>query len=193
MGVDLLPNLSGEKDWSPEKWSPRHRIVVALHLGGDKNKEIAEKLGLSESRVSIILNDPRAAHEIMRMSAMVADRTVDTALRIKLYANEALDEIVEELRTSRSEKIRQNAAFGLLDRAGFTPPKINGEEKPPMSLPEEVVDRMENATNEIIQHAVKYRNIEPVEEEKVEAPEAGEIAPGAPRGPQSGEAAEDGS
>lgn len=184
MAVDLLPGLSGDKAWSPDKWTPRHRIVVALHLGGDKNREIAEKLGLSEGRVSIILNDPRAVHEIERMSRQVADRTVDTHLRLRLYANEALDEIVEELRTSRSEKIRQKAAFGLLDRAGFTPIKGEKEESAPL-LPSEVVERMEATTKEITQYRGGYENPEPKEKEPEPSVEKREIGPGEPRGDPS--------
>lgn len=186
MGVDLLPGLQGDEYWSPDKWSPRHRIVVALHLAGDKNKEIAEKLDLSESRVSIILNDPRAVHEVQRMSAQVADRTLDTHLRLKLYANEALDEIVEELRSSRSEKIRQKAAFGVLDRAGFTPIKTDGEGQQAPELPQEVVDRMEAATKEIIQYEGAYENVEPQRKAPEPEPEHPDVAmpePGEPRGP----------
>ncbi len=190
MGVDLLPLMQGDKAWSPDKWSPRHRLIIALHLGGDRNNEIAKKLSVSESHVSIVLNDPRAVHEIARMSITVADRTLDTSLRMKLYANEALDEIVEEMRTSRTEKIRQTAAFGILDRAGFTPINGNETEVPPL-LPEDVVERMEAATNEIIQHEVEYQNLEPKPKEpKAEIPIM-PPNPGDPRGPVSSNGSDD--
>lgn len=178
--------MQGDKPWSPEKWSPRHRLVVALHLGGDKNNEIAEKLGMSESRVSIILNDPRSVHEIERMASTVADRTLDTALRLKLYANEALDEIVEEMRTARSEKVRQTAAFGILDRAGFTPVKPDERSQQAPELPAEVVDRMEATTKEIIQYKGEYQNVEPKKKDPTpepERPDVPPIEPGEPRGP----------
>ncbi len=171
MGVDLLPQLSGDKTWSPDSWSPRHRLIVALHLGGDKNGEIADKLDVSLSHVSVILNDPRAVYEIENLAQSVADRTVDTALRIRLYANEALDEIVEELRGSRNEKVRQTAAFGLLDRAGYTPVRDQTEEVPPM-LPQEVVDRMEETTKELVEYRGVYREVAPKETEPDEEPPA---------------------
>lgn len=167
MSVNLLPELAGDKPWSPEKWSPRHRLIVALHLAGDKNTEICEKLKLSGSHVSLVLNDPRAAYEIQNMAQGVADRTVDTALRIKLYANEALDEIVEELRTAREVKVRQTAAFGLLDRAGYTPVRETREEAAPM-LPADVVERMEATTKELMEYEGVYREVKPkVREEKI--------------------------
>ncbi len=181
MSVDLLPMMQGVKDWSPDKWNPRHRLIVALHVAGDKSREICEKLGVSESHVSLILNDPRAIYEIENLAQGIADRTVDTALRIKLYANEALDEIVEELRTSRNEKVRQTAAFGLLDRAGYTPVREVREEAPPL-LPQDVVQRMEETTRELVEYQGTYKVVEPVELEDVEEVTAVGFEAGAPRG-----------
>jgi transcriptional regulator with XRE-family HTH domain len=173
--------MHGEKEWSPDKWNPRHRLIVALHVAGDKSREICEKLGVSESHVSLILNDPRAIYEIENLAQNIADRTVDTALRIKLYANEALDEIVEELRTSRNEKVRQTAAFGLLDRAGYTSVRTLAEEAPPL-LPQDVVQRMEETTRELVEHQGTYKVVEPLELEDVEEVIAVGFEAGAPRG-----------
>ena len=165
--VDLLPFLSGDKAWSPEKWGPRHRLTVALWVGGDKQKEIMKKLGASQSFVTNTLSDPRAVYEMEQLAARVADRVVDTSLRIKLYSNEALDEIMEELRTSRNEKVRQTAAFGILDRAGYTAIRDVKEEVAPL-LPEEVATRMEEATKEILEYKGNYREVDPKEMETVE-------------------------
>lgn len=181
MGVDLLPMMQGDKTWSPDKWSPRHRLIVALHLGGDRNKEISEKLSVTPSHVSIVLNDPRAIHEIARLSSVMADRVVDTGLRMKLYSNEALDEIVEEMRTSRNDKVRQTAAFGILDRAGYTPVKGAESEVAPM-LPQDVVDRMEATTHEIIQYEGTYRKVNPVLADDEIKITHGVPEPGEPRG-----------
>jgi len=174
--------MNGDKAWSPDKWNPRHRLIVALHLAGDKNKEIARKLKLSQSHISLILSDPRAIYEIEHLAQSVADRTVDTALRLKLYANEALDEIVEEIRTSRNEKVRQTAAFGLLDRAGYTPLRINIDEAPP-TLPEDVVQRMEETTRELVEYKGSYREVKPKPKEPAEKVDSGYIdGMGMPRG-----------
>lgn len=181
MAVDLLPHLNGDKAWSPEKWSPRHRLVIALHLGGDTNREIAEKLDLSEGRVSVILNDPRAVYEVERMSERVADRTVDTNLRLKLYANEALDEIVEELRTCANVKVRQTAAFGILDRAGFTPARRDPAEAPPV-LPSEIISRMEETTKELVEYKGVYREVTPREKQPSISDAIFPDQPGAARG-----------
>lgn len=181
MGVDLLPDIERNKPWQPEKWSPRHKLIVAMHLSGDKNKEICRKLKVTPGHVSVVLNDPRAIYEIEQLAGTVADRALDTGIRIKLYANEALDEIIEELRTSRSEKVRQTAAFGLLDRAGYTPVRETREETPPM-LPEDVVHRMEETTRELMEYSGIYREVKPKEVE--DTPEDAPFAPGLgePRG-----------
>ncbi len=160
MAVDLLPHLSGDKYWSPAKWKPRHRLIIALHCGGDGNKEIEEKLGLSANTVSAILNDPRAVYEIEHLAKSLADHVVDAGVRLKLYANEALDEIVEEMRTAKNVQVRQRAAFGILDRAGFTAVTKERETTAPL-LPEDVVERMEKATRELIEYDGVYTEVEP--------------------------------
>ncbi|MCP1391888.1 MAG: hypothetical protein J5I35_03955, partial [Methanothrix harundinacea] len=118
---DFLPEISRERSYEPENWGPQHRMIVALRMAGMKNKEIAERMGLGAPRVSIILNDPRAQAEIQRMAPVVANSTLDAHVRLQLLSSEALDEISAELRESPDEKIRQKAAFGILDRAGYGP------------------------------------------------------------------------
>ena len=181
MAIDLLPEIDREKAWQPESWGPRHRLAIALHAGGDKNTEIAEKLEWSLQYVSVILNDPRAMYELERLSQGIADRVVDTQLRIKLYANEALDEIIQELRTSRNEKVRQTAAFGILDRAGYVPLRDTTEKEAPM-LPSEVVERMEATTKELIEYDGVYREVEPKVREEEIVRDAYEADVGAARG-----------
>ena len=93
-----------------------------------------------------------------------------------------MDEIVEELRTSRNEKVRQTAAFGLLDRAGYTPVREVREEAPPL-LPEDVVQRMEETTRELTEYRGMYKEVAPKELEEVEEVQAVGFEAGAPRGP----------
>lgn len=173
MPTDLLPQLNGTRYYDPDKWGVRHRICVALHMGGDRNKEIAERLGCSESWVSKTLGDARAVYEIAQLEKNLADRTMDTALRFKLYANEALDEIMEELRSCSDVRVRQKAAFGILDRAGYTPHSVDQGDAPPL-LPAEVIDRMEQTTKELVQHRGVYQEVTPTEID----PEGDPILPG---------------
>lgn len=88
---------------------------------GFKNNEIAESLQIAVSTVSIIVNDERAKPYILKAQQRVADGILDLNLRLKAHATEALDEIVDQMRNAEKDIVRQKAAFGILDRAGYTP------------------------------------------------------------------------
>lgn len=108
------------KDWEPEVFGQRHKLAVLMHASGMRNKEVAEALGYTQSRVSVILNDPRARAVLETHAQELADSLQDVRLRLKYYANEALDEIIDEVRHAEDARVRQRAAFGILDRAGYS-------------------------------------------------------------------------
>jgi len=142
--LSLLP-LPEEKErsWQPDAWMPRHNLAVQLHALGHTNKEIALITGYTENRVSIIINDPRAREIIQDTLASISGNITDLHTRLKIHAVEALDEIVNELRHSRDERVKQKAAFGLLDRAGYTP--VHKQVIIGASISEVVAKRMEAA------------------------------------------------
>ena len=57
----------GTGDWCLQSLKPRHFAIIALSTEGKRNKEIAEKLGLSEGTVSRILNDPLVEEYVHRI------------------------------------------------------------------------------------------------------------------------------
>lgn len=168
MPVDLLPALTGEKTWHTAAWGPRHRLVVMLHSVGRSNGEIAELTGYTKQTVSNVLNDPRAAYEMQDLAERVAEVAIDPAVRLSLLSNEALDEIVEEMRTARDPRVRQKAAFGILDRAGYAPAKKDEARAAP-TLPADVIERMEETTKELVSYDVDYKIVEPVPSENGDA------------------------
>lgn len=139
-------DLPGNRYYSSVKWTPRHRLVVALHLAGYRNNEIAKITNLSESRVSIILNDVRAQKEIRELSTKIASHVTDVHLRLHLLSNDALSEVEREMRHSPDERIRQRAAFGILDRAGFVSGGVSAGESTQIS--DEIASRIEEALAE---------------------------------------------
>lgn len=171
--VDLFPPgvevAEDGRHYNAETWNPRHKLVVAMHCSGKKNTEIAELLGLHPGTVSQILNDPRAIYETEELAKRLTDLTIDTGVRLKLLSNEALDEVVEEMRTARDVKVRQKAAFGILDRAGYAPAKPENA-APGIELPESVINRMEATTKELVLHEATYRVVEPKKKEEPNAP-----------------------
>lgn len=54
-----------------KKLNVRHRKIVALHLEGYRNKDIAAKLGMTQARICILLNDPLLQQEIAKHSGLV--------------------------------------------------------------------------------------------------------------------------
>lgn len=161
MSRDLLPALAPEKEYQPEKWSSLHRYIVLLEVAGKRPGEIAEITGLSNSRVSVILNDKRAELDRISLGSSLADRLVDLNAKLSLYAHEALEVIVDEMRdlTNRAE-LRVKAGFGILDRAGYTP-SSKDESQPPPQIPEEIATRMEVVSRELQEHEFRYRFVDP--------------------------------
>lgn len=143
MSRDLLPTRSGDRRWSPDKWTSRHRYVVMLELCGLKNNEIAAATGYSESRISIILSDPRAEVDRTELAGGVADKVTDVGLKLQLHAHEALDELVDLMRDAPDDRVRQTSAIAILDRAGYS--KYQGVQKDSVELGEEAAARLERS------------------------------------------------
>lgn len=158
---DLLPEISREKYYQPEKWSSFHRYLVMLEIAGKRPGQIAEIADISIGRVSTILNDPRAELDRINLGTSLADRLTDIQSKLDLYAHEALEVIVEELRDpSNKADLRVKAGFGLMDRAGYTPSSKEGLAPPP-DIPEELVARVEEVSKELGESEFTYRIIEP--------------------------------
>lgn len=158
--VDFAPGQQGREDvwWEggPDKWSARHVLVCRMHAAGLKNVDIAEALNVSEQIVSITLNDPRAATFIKQAVEAMAQNIVDLNTQLKAYSREALEEIVEQMRNSHSDRVRQVAAFGILDRAGYTPVQRHTVQAAP-ELPKELAERVAETHIELREIITKTR------------------------------------
>ena len=112
----------GLKAWEPKRLSQRHKQCCALKATGLRQKEIAEMTGYSESRVSVILNDPRSVALINQISSKIVENVVEeTGEFIKGHTLEAAQIVVELMRSAESEPVRLSAAKDNLDRGGFKP------------------------------------------------------------------------
>lgn len=154
MGIDLLPHVekNEERPWLSEKWTGRHTLVVLMHISGSTHREIEAATGYSYGRVSQIINDERAQIIVAQNLHRMQEAAADVTIRMKLLAHEALDEIVDEMRTSPNSKVRQKAAFGILDRAGYSPVRKTEISTPNSAGPKElseVFDRMEGALDDL--------------------------------------------
>ena len=130
--------------WHPKKLGPRHLVILQAHAAGLKNIEICRILRLSESRVSTIINDPRAPEYIEQFCSRTADGMRDVFERIRLYANEALTLVMEQMRDEGEDpNLRQRAAFSVLDRGGYS--KIEKKLVAHAEVSEKAADRIAGA------------------------------------------------
>ena len=147
MGRDLMPLEDRTRLNQPIKWMPSHRRIVALEAAGYRSKEIVKLTGLTPNYISIILNDPRADLERRQFGEKVVAAVGDVQLKISLHADEALEEVLDELRTCEDVKVRQKAAFSILDRAGYG--AIRKEVVAEMKLPPTVLSGMQDIMGEM--------------------------------------------
>lgn len=165
MSRNLLPAVEREKSYQPVSWTSRHRTCVALEMSGLKNCEIAKVIGWSEAKVSVTLNDSRAEIDRTDFAGLVADKVTDVRMKLDLISHEAVQEAVEIMRDSPKDDIRLRAAFGLLDRAGYSGMKINVNIKPDQ-VPTEIVDVMSEVMDEMRNHSHTYTTPDPEYEEE---------------------------
>lgn len=160
MREDLYPALGPVKDYEPEKWTLNHRFMVLLSIAGKKNKEIAEICKMDESRVSVILGDQRAHLDVVQFGSRVADQLIDVHSKLKHYAAEGLEKVMDELRDplTKSETVVK-IGFGLLDRAGYS--AVQKQVKVEAQIPAEMASRMEEVAEELKEYEFHYEYVEP--------------------------------
>lgn len=99
----------------PKKLSHRHKYMAHLAALGKSNRAIAQAMGLTDSRVSIIINSPIVREEIDRVRAELFESEEEK--RTKLMIPKAMG-IVEEVLNNSQERssLRVDTAFRLMDR-----------------------------------------------------------------------------
>tara|TARA_R100000808_G_C2135763_1_gene144122 strand:+ start:350 stop:829 length:480 start_codon:yes stop_codon:yes gene_type:complete len=106
-----------------EMWDRHHEINRRLLLG-QKSKEIAKELGITEATVSYTKNSKLAQKELNIMKVARDADTIDVARQIREIAPQAL-EVLENIMNDEetAETLKAKVATDLLDRAGYSPPK----------------------------------------------------------------------
>jgi len=122
MGRPATIKHEGLKPWEPQEISSRHKYVVALSALGMRGFEIAELIGMSESRVSVLLRDPRLeALKRDLTGEAIRELSRDAGSIIKSHVAEAAETMASLMRGAESENVRRLASADLLDRAGHKP------------------------------------------------------------------------
>ena len=101
--------------------SPRHRKLAELFASGRSNAEIARDLSLSQTRVSVLKNNPFIAQEIERIRERIFESTV--AERLKAMADPALN-VLESALTDRTNRVKHSEK---LEAAKWVIEKLDGK------------------------------------------------------------------
>ena len=148
-----MPRTGKLTNLPPKRIRPRHKMVVALHMAGWTNVEIANQLGYTDGRVGIILQSQHPALREVRkeMADKVAVATGDIVLRFHQESGKSLDTLIE-IRDAAASPVseRRQSALAILDRAGYTPIKkqINLDATVPVQELTGVIDQLDRA-NEV--------------------------------------------
>jgi predicted transcriptional regulator len=145
-GTDINGEVHRLKYWEPDTYDHQHMLICRLSISMS-NKAIASALGITETWVSVILNDPRAAPIRDLALRDVADNISDVQGIIAAAAPEAARLVIQQIRNPMEKsEIRQRAAFGLLDRAGYS--KVERRQVSGMEISPELAERMEQTLSE---------------------------------------------
>lgn len=159
---DLYEEKSGERYYDREKFTSRHALMCDMHIAGMSNNDIASALDCSHVTVSVILGDARAKSYIKEQRDLIAASTPDIYKKLECYAHEAVDELVRQMRFgTKDDKVKQTAAFGILDRLGFSPIKKEITAKADIPLSDKHAEKMERLLDESKEIKAKFRFEEP--------------------------------
>jgi len=101
-----------------------HMEILRRHFLGQKSKDIARDLRISESTVSYTINNPMAKEYLKELSEEADEEVVDVAKRVKEIAPEALRVVEKMLRDEEQPaRLRAQIAWDILNRAGHAPAK----------------------------------------------------------------------
>ncbi len=115
----LLPRNRELKSWEPNRLDERHLQAIIMRSVGLPQGYIAKTFGWTEPWTSIVLNHPDAQFLLTKIIGYASDNVLDIQARVKSVAGEALDKVVEVMRTTQDNKLASANAFELLKMAGY--------------------------------------------------------------------------
>jgi hypothetical protein len=104
------------------KMKPWHKDVMDRLMAGHDIEDIAKDMQMNVAYLKVITRSPLFQNE-MKIHREVALKAVTE--RLEGFAQEALDKIVQKMRTSKQDSIQLQAAREILDRSGHTKPDTN--------------------------------------------------------------------
>lgn len=147
-------------------------MCVALSMAGWTNNEICEEMDWTPAKVSVTLNDPRAEHERKNALAPIADVSLTVSQKLEEASHDAFEKAKEVMENATKDDVALKAAFGLLDRAGFTPIKRELKIEGEIPADPEILEAMRKTLQETQSISAKYKILPPPADPEPEIIEA---------------------
>jgi len=123
----------------------RHREIMRRDVAGQKPIIIAQELGMTTSRLSVIMNSPAYVEERNRLSAQADNLSIDVRKKLTELAPKAigvLEEVIDSKQTPFNDKLQVRVAETILDRSGYgKETKITHEGEAPTQAAEDLLGR----------------------------------------------------
>ncbi len=114
----------------PDKITPKIDVIILMDLAGKGTNDIAEALGMTAGRISVIKNSPLYLQERnvqkMKLTEAFRDKQTDKLVSgdpveslLKDHAINAARKKIELMNDSKNEFVQAAAAGDILDRAGY--------------------------------------------------------------------------
>jgi len=98
---------------------PYHREIARRLVLGQKQSDICRDLGMSVSRMSIIINSPLFKLELKRLETMRDNGVGEVTQQLKELSPVALETVERIMYGAKSDRLKLDAAETILDRAGY--------------------------------------------------------------------------
>jgi transcriptional regulator with XRE-family HTH domain len=109
-------NLTLSRKFLPGERDHVIDIVVVLRIAGYEKQQIARILNVGLSQIAELLNDPAVSEKLVMLRAALPAAALDL---LQDYMIEAVQTLVDIMRSAEDDKIVLQAAGEILDRAGL--------------------------------------------------------------------------
>lgn len=131
-------------------------MVIVLKLAGYTGSQIGSTIGISRGQVREILGQPEVAEKLLLLRSALPQAALDL---LQGYMIEAVQSVVNVLRTTPDDKLVLQAAAEILDRAGL--PKASKQERHSVNedrttiTDDGIVERLRKASPEVQEEAAQ--------------------------------------
>ena len=116
-----------------KKINPKHHIIINRLLSGQTQRQIAKDMSLSETWVSLVVNDPRFKDEYQKLVDEVRAKVIDTSAEVQEIINAAAPKAAQKIVTLMDEfdpSIRLKVAKEVVDKSDFGKDRLKESNKP---------------------------------------------------------------